>query len=94
LEIGLYSSCPSENSLEEEALAEAVQTEVDGVSAWVMKAEHLVAIALHTGRPKDHARILQFLETGRVDEEALTTVMTRHGLLPQWQRFRKKYLEE
>src|SRR5262249_35924319 len=43
-------------AVEEEAVAEAISTEVDGVHTWVMTAEHLVAIALQTGRAKDHAR--------------------------------------
>jgi len=85
---------PVGDSLEQEALAEAVQTEVEGVSTWVMKAEHLVALALRTGRPKDHARILQFLENAAVDRHCLDGVVARHGLAPQWERFQKKYLEE
>src|SRR5579864_2421474 len=53
---------PIGDSLEQEALQEAVQANVEGVSTWVMRAEHLVSLALRTGRSKDHARILQFLE--------------------------------
>jgi hypothetical protein len=54
----------------------------------------LVALALRTGRSKDHARILQFLENHAVDPVHLEAVLSRHGLVPQWQRFRKKFLEE
>ncbi len=81
-------------------MQEAVQVEVDGVTTWVMKAEHLgviallVVIALRTGRTKDHARILQFLETDVVDRERLQDLVARHGLEPQWQRFQQRYLEE
>jgi len=85
---------PVGDSLEQEALREAIQTEVQGVSTWVMKAEHLVALALRTGRSKDQVRILQFLEAGAVDRGKLQAVITRHGLNPQWQRFQKRYLEE
>lgn len=85
---------PPSNSLEQEALAEAVETEVEGVPTYVLTAEHLVAIALQTGRAKDHARITQFLELGAVDEEKLSGVLARHALLPKWERFKRKYLEE
>ncbi len=34
-----------------------------------MSAEHLVAIALRTGRPKDHNRILQFVEQDAVNQQ-------------------------
>ena len=35
------------------ALAEAVPVELSGVTTWVMRSEHLMVIALKTGRPKD-----------------------------------------
>jgi len=53
---------PATTELELEGLNEAVQTDADGVPAWVMTAEHLVAICLKTGRAKDYARIAQFIE--------------------------------
>ncbi|HEX8891940.1 MAG TPA: hypothetical protein VF783_01385 [Terriglobales bacterium] len=47
---------PPSGDLEREAIDQALQTEVDGVTAWVTRGvEHLVAIALQTGRAKDHA---------------------------------------
>jgi hypothetical protein len=52
---------PPGNDLEHEAVAEAIAATVQGVPTWVMKAEHLVAIALRTGRAKDHIRVLQFI---------------------------------
>jgi hypothetical protein len=47
---------PPGNSLVAEALAQAIETEVEGVRTRVMTAEHLTAIALQTGRAKDAAR--------------------------------------
>lgn len=85
---------PPSDSLEREAVAEAMQTEVEGVKTWVMRAEHLVAIALRTGRAKDQARILQFLEQNAVDRDRLSQVLTRHGLNVKWERFEAKYLRE
>lgn len=79
------------DALEREALAEATETEIEGVKTWVMTAEHLVAIAIRTGRPKDHARILQFLEQDAVDTEKLNRVLAGHGLIAKWQQFKKKY---
>jgi hypothetical protein len=85
---------PASDGLEREALEHPVQTEVEGVETWVMTAEHLVAIALRTGRPKDHARILQFLEADAIDREALRGFLIRHGLLRKWEQFQEKYLEK
>lgn len=85
---------PASDALDAEALAEAVGTDVDGVPTRVMTAEHLVAIALRTGRGKDHIRILAFLESGRVDEAKLDQVLRRFGLVEKWAHFKDKYVKE
>jgi hypothetical protein len=84
---------PPSNDLETEALAEAVSTKVEGVKTWVMTAEHLVAIALRVGRPKDHNRILQFVEQEAVNRERLQNILQRNGLTTKWKEFERKYLE-
>lgn len=66
---------PPHGALEQEALGDAVEAEVEGIRTWVLSAEHLVAIALQTGRTKDHARIVQFLEQGAVDADKLNGVL-------------------
>ena len=82
------------NPLEQDALAHAIGAEVEGVPTRVMKAEHLVAIALNTGRPKDFARILQFLEQGAVNHDELRRILAKYGLSEKWERFRQRYLGE
>ncbi len=85
---------PPGNPLIEEALAQAVGTEVEGTRTRVMTAEHLATIALQTGRAKDHNRILQFIESGVLDAHQLDSILTRHGLLEKWERFGQKYLKD
>jgi len=82
---------PPGNALVEEALAQAVETEVEGIRTRVMTAEHLTAIALQTGRPKDAARILQFIESGTLDAARLEGILQRHGLVAKWKQFGDKY---
>lgn len=84
---------PVGNPLQEEALTEALDTEIEGVRTWVMRAEHLIAIALQTGRTKDYTRILQFLEQGRVNLQELDGILERHGLVIKWEKFKKRYLD-
>lgn len=84
---------PPGSPLEEEAITQALRHELEGVPIWVMTAEHLVAIALKTGRAKDHARILQFIEAGALDPAPLDSVLTRHGLLDKWENFGKRFLD-
>jgi len=81
------------DDLEKEAVAESVSTKVEGVTTWVMSAEHLVAIALRTGRSKDHIRILQFIEQDGVDRPKLQALLERHLLTVKWMQFERKYLE-
>jgi len=84
---------PPANELEREAVAEAVETSVQGVPTRVMTAEHLVAIALQTGRAKDNIRVLQFIEHEAVSSEKLMRVLVRHGLVDKWKAFERRYLE-
>jgi len=81
------------NELERIAIAEAVETEVEGVPTRVMSAEHLVAIALRVGRAKDHSRILQFLEQGAVHREKLQDILEQSGLTSKWREFERRFLE-
>jgi len=90
----LVQFLPAHGALEREALDEAVATQVEGVPTYVPTAEHLVALALQTGRAKDYARIVQFLEQDAVDADKLNRVLMRHGLVPKWEKFERKYLEE
>lgn len=76
--------------LVEEALAAAIATDFDDIPTRVMTAEHLCAICLDTGRPKDFLRVSLFIEQGAVDLEALTGLLERYDLsgriasVPNW----------
>jgi hypothetical protein len=82
------------NALVEEALAQAVETEVEGIRTRIMTAEHLVATALQTGRAKDAARILQFIESGTLEADKLDGILRRHRLLAKWERFGDKFKDD
>jgi len=80
------------NALEHEAIDQAVATNIEGVPTRVMSAEHLVAIALNTGRAKDFIRILQFMEQAAVDLEKLNDIVERHHLSAKWDTFEQRFL--
>lgn len=82
------------DALETEAIDQAVRTDVEGVPTRVMSAEHLMAIALKTGRAKDHNRILQFMEQASYEPARLRAIIERHGLSEKWQNFEKRFLED
>jgi hypothetical protein len=80
--------------LAEEALMEAAEKQLDGAPVRVFTAEHLATIALQTGRAKDKARLLQFVETGALDLARFGEILSRHKLQKAWQRFEKQFLSE
>ncbi|HOO20667.1 MAG TPA: hypothetical protein PL011_04710 [Kiritimatiellia bacterium] len=83
---------PPTGPLAEEALAEAVEVDVEGTPARVFTAEHLAALALQTGRAKDKARLLQFVEAGVLDIARFQAILDRHRLAEAWQRFERQFL--
>jgi hypothetical protein len=85
---------PAGSPLVEEALNEAVEHDVEGTPARVFTAEHLAAIALQTGRAKDKARLLQFIEAGVLDASRFQAMLTRHGLIDRWREFERQFLKD
>ena len=84
---------PPTGPLAEEALVEAREFDVNGETARVITAEHLAALALETGRAKDKARLIQFVESGVLDAERFSGILARHGLTQKWQTFQRQVLE-
>ncbi len=82
------------NPLIAEALDQSVGHEVAGTLARVFTAEHLAAIALQTGRAKDKARLLQFLEAGALDLPRFEAILARHDLTDRWQQFQRQFLRD
>jgi len=76
------------------ASALAVEKNVEGKPARVFTAEHLGAIALETGRAKDKARVLQFIEADAIDLDQLQEILTRHGLAGAWEQFERQFLKQ
>jgi hypothetical protein len=76
-----------------EAVRTAVSRESQGVTTRVMTAEHLMAIALQTGRAKDHARLVMFVEAGIAEMDRLREILARHSLLERWSKFEQRFLQ-
>ena len=50
------------------------------------------AIALKTGRAKDKARLLQFVEAGVLESAKFEQLVDRHQLTDKWQKFKQQFL--
>lgn len=85
---------PPTGTLAQEALRKAEMHDVAGVPARVFTAEHLAAIALQTGRAKDKARLLQFIESGILDAATFQDILTRHALTERWAQFQQQFLSD
>jgi hypothetical protein len=84
---------PAADELYSEALLQAVEVKVGEVKTWIMKAEHLMAIALRLGRGKDKIRLEQFVQHGAsYDSNELNQILARHKLVEKWQQFNDKYI--
>src|SRR5260370_13980596 len=86
---------PAAGPLEEEAIQQAIEITVGQESARVFTAEHAVAIALKTNRPKDRMKILHFQETATIppNRDRLDSILTRYGLVDRWAKFEESTRE-
>ena len=78
---------PAYNALVGEALSEAVETTYETTPVRVLRAEHLVAIMLQTGRDKDRQRFSTFLAEVELDRARLESIVQRHQLIARWKQW-------
>jgi hypothetical protein len=69
-----------------EAIRDALAVDFDGIPTRVFKPEHLCAVALETGRAKDYARVVLFLESEQVTRNDLKEIASRFGLSKRLER--------
>ncbi|HSP62384.1 MAG TPA: hypothetical protein VLQ90_05310 [Pyrinomonadaceae bacterium] len=82
---------PATTQLEREAYLNAEISNYDEVPVRVVLPEHLVAIMLSVGRPKDLARVEMFLSQDAVKIDALEDSIQRHGLTEKWADYKRKF---
>jgi len=78
---------PAFNLLLTEAVLKAREVKVGKTSTNVFRPEHLAAIMIQTGRPKDRERLLLLREQAGLDRRMLRRILIRHGLWEKWERF-------
>jgi hypothetical protein len=79
---------PVYNALLEEALSEARDTQYESTPTRVLRPEHLVAIALQTGRDKDRERVRMLSNHATLDQSYLKDALARHGLEVKWNQWK------
>lgn len=78
---------PAYNDLLIEAMEQVQEFNHQGITARVLKLEHLIAICVQTGRAKDRERVNLFRKDARIDERLLQSILKRHGLEARWQEW-------
>lgn len=73
-------------ALVEEALAAAVDVQVEGVPTRIFSYEHLLAIMAETNRPRDRAKIAVALDCAEPNYEKLNDVLHRYNLEVRWRK--------
>ena len=53
-----------------------------------------LCIALQTGRAKDKARLLRFIEAGALDVARFQAILHRHILLDGWRKVERQFLND
>jgi hypothetical protein len=75
---------PAHNDLFVEALNESREVLYEHTPTRVVRAEHLAAIALQTGRDKDRERVRLLREQAELDRDYLGKLLARHNLEGRW----------
>lgn len=82
---------PAYTPLVEEAVSSAQEQEYRGLKVPVVTADHLCAIALQTGRPKDYQRVYSLIGAGCVSIAKLRQLIQAHGLQERWSSYARRY---
>jgi len=87
----LVQFLPVSNVLTEEALEQSREALFGQIPTRILTAEHLAAIMLQVGRPKDMVRLASFWTSQQLNQTKFADILTRHNLLGKWQSFVKRY---
>ena len=75
------------NALVEEALEKAVEIQYEDITTRIFSLEHVIAIALQAGRPKDRGRVAMLLSQAKPDMTLLDDILRRYGLKGIWTKW-------
>lgn len=81
-------------NLGDEAIEQAARVDADGTPVRILTAEHLAAIALSTGRAKDKARLLMFMEYPQFDRLKFESIVQKNGLGEHLAKFMQEFKQD
>jgi hypothetical protein len=84
IEDWLVQFLPATESVQEEAVAKAKRAPYGEAETSIFSAEHLAAEFLRSGRSKDQIRVIDLLESGKMNLSLFREIVRRHGLVEKW----------
>jgi hypothetical protein len=84
----------SHSGLWAEAIKNAVPLTIENRDAFVIDKEHLAAMWLFAGRAKEYQKIEMFVDANILDNDRLTNILERHGLLVKWESEKWRFMNE
>jgi hypothetical protein len=81
---------PTYDDVTEEALDMAIKKKLYHTDVNVFRPEHIIAIALKTGRSKDYAKIDLLIEQTKINMPGLFDVLSKFNLLIEWNKYNEK----
>jgi hypothetical protein len=84
----------SHNELWIEAIENADTFETAGIKFPVIGKEHLTAMWILAGRPKDYKKIEMFIEADFLNFDKLTQILTRYNLLEKWKNESWRFMSD
>jgi len=85
---------PEYNPLIEEAVEKSAEVIIFNTKTFIIKPEYLMAIMLQTNRSKDRERLLLFLEQTNYTPSTFEEILIKFNLIENYDKFRKKYIDE
>lgn len=87
----LVQFLPAAESVQEEAVVEAKRVTYGETNTSIFSAEHLAAELLRSGRNKDQIRVIDLLESGKMDLNLFRDIVRRHELMDKWNAFAERF---
>jgi hypothetical protein len=82
---------PAFAAVQEEAIAQARRVEYGETHTFIFSAEHLGAELLRSGRLKDQVRVIDLIESKKMDLKVFRDIINRHGLTEKWKELVSRY---
>lgn len=82
------------DSLEKEAIANAEETEYEGVKTKIITPEFLIALFLRASRDKDIRKTEMLLKQAQINRKKLDRILRKYKLSGKFVRFKRKYYEK